>query len=96
MSGALLSVHLDPALQARLNAEAAAQNRSADALAQKAIGDYLGRKDAFRAMIREAAIDAEGEEFISSEAMHAWMASWDTENELPPPEPDVFIPRVKV
>jgi predicted transcriptional regulator len=28
--------------------------------------------------------------FISAEAMHRWVESWGTENELPPPEPDIF------
>ncbi len=28
--------------------------------------------------------------FISGKAMHRWIESWGTENELPPPEPDIF------
>jgi hypothetical protein len=44
---------------------------------------------------KEAAISAAFAEadkgiFVSSEALDRWMASWDTDNELPIPEPDIF------
>ena len=29
--------------------------------------------------------------FTSQEAMDAWVASWGSESELPPPEPDIQI-----
>jgi hypothetical protein len=34
--------------------------------------------------------EAEKGIWISGEAMTRWIESWDTENELPPPEPDIF------
>lgn len=45
------------------------------------------RIDAVRAAIAEA---SKGE-FISQEAMDTWIDSWDSDAELPPPEPDVQI-----
>ena len=42
-----------------------------------------------RAAIRSAVAEAEEGVFISQEAMDAWVASWDTDDELPPPEPDI-------
>ena len=49
--------------------------------------------EAKRVMIQAAMDEAEKGVFVSSEAVHRWMDSWDSENELPFPEPDVFIER---
>jgi predicted transcriptional regulator len=41
--------------------------------------------------------EAEKGIFISEEAIDRWVESWGTENELPPPEPDIFRgPKVSV
>lgn len=40
--------------------------------------------------IRDALAEADKGIFVSSEAVHRWMESWDTENELPIPEPDIY------
>ena len=44
-----------------------------------------------RAAIERAMREADEGHFISAEAIHDWMRSWDTEGELPPPEPDVTV-----
>ena len=44
-----------------------------------------------RAAIRSAVAEAEEGVFISQEAMDAWVASWDADAELPPPEPDIRL-----
>jgi len=41
------------------------------------------------ASIRSAVAEADEGVFISQEAMDAWVASWGTDAELPPPEPDI-------
>ena len=41
--------------------------------------------------VEERIAEADKGVFISSEAMLHWIESWGTENELPPPEPDVFL-----
>ena len=44
----------------------------------------------------DAAIaEAEKGVFISEEAMHSWIESWDTDHELPPPKPDIFLKKKK-
>ena len=43
-----------------------------------------------RAAIAKAIAEADKGEFISQDAMDSWVSSWDTETELPPPEPDVL------
>jgi predicted transcriptional regulator len=53
---------------------------------------YLEHSEAERALLEARIAEADKGIFISSEAMHRWMESWGTENELPPPEPDVFLP----
>ena len=44
-----------------------------------------------RAAIRAAIAEAGKGEFISQDAMVNWIASWDSDEELPPPEPDIRI-----
>jgi predicted transcriptional regulator len=91
MSSVPLSVRIDPEIKTRLEEEAKIEDRSASYLVQKAISAYLEAKEYKRQAIREAVAEADKGVFISEEAMDAWVDSWDTENELPPPEPDIFL-----
>jgi predicted transcriptional regulator len=50
----------------------------------------LSAKEYKRQALDEAAAEADKGVFISDEAMTAWVSSWGTENELPPPEPNIF------
>ncbi len=43
-----------------------------------------------RVAIREAVVEADKGIFISQEKVAAWVSSWGTDSELPPPEPDIF------
>jgi predicted transcriptional regulator len=57
-------------------------------------GDYasfLKNSEAERRLLKERIAEADKGVFVSAEAMHRWIESWGTENELPPPEPDVFL-----
>jgi predicted transcriptional regulator len=47
--------------------------------------------EARRRAIESAMEEAEKGEFISEEAMTAWFLSLGTHNELPEPQPDVFL-----
>ncbi|HMM64085.1 MAG: hypothetical protein WA975_11325 [Mesorhizobium sp.] len=87
-----LSLHVDAQLKERLDNEARLQNLSADDLAQRAIEDFLELQEREREILRERLAEADKGVFISGEAMHRWIESWGTDNELPPPEPDVFLP----
>ena len=51
------------------------------------VADKKNRK---RVAIREAVVEADKGIFISQGKMDAWVSSWGTDSELPPPEPDVF------
>ena len=90
MSSISLQANLEPDVMQRLVAEAALQHRTAAKIATAAVAGYLDRKDAERRMIREAQAEAAKGIFISSEAMNAWIESWDSDNELPEPGPDIF------
>jgi hypothetical protein len=52
---------------------------------------FLRSSEAERRLLKERIAEADKGVFISAEAMHRWIESWGTENELPPPEPDVFL-----
>ena len=84
------SIRLDDEVKAKLEREARLEDRSAGYIAQKAIESYLDCKAYFRQEMEAAIAEADKGVFISGEAMHRWIESWDTENELPPPEPDIF------
>jgi predicted transcriptional regulator len=90
MSTIPLSIRIDPKVKTRLEKEAERKDRSASYLVQKAIEEYLDAEDYFRKEMEAAIAEADKGIFISEEAMNRWMESWDTDNELPPPEPDIF------
>ena len=81
------SMRMDTEIKARLESEAMRKDRSAGYIVQKAVERYLEHMDLFR---EEMVAEADKGVFISEEAMNKWMESWDTGNELPPPEPDIF------
>jgi RHH-type rel operon transcriptional repressor/antitoxin RelB len=56
--------------------------------------DPIRKRETKEEAIRAALIEAEKGEFIASAAMRRWINSWGTDNELPPPELDLF-PRDK-
>lgn len=84
------SYRLDDDLQARLDKEAEREDRPANDIVHKAVAEYLDYKDYFRREMEAALAEADKGIFISSEKMEAWMESWGTDHELPPPEPDIF------
>ena len=90
MPSSPFSLRLKPEVKAQLDKEARVAERSASFLATKAIEVFLAARAAKREQIEAALIDAEKGEFISGEAMDRWIASWETDTELPPPKPDVF------
>lgn len=87
-----LSLHMKAEVKMKLEAEARSQNVSASDLAARAIETYLEIQQSEREILRQRIAEADKGTFISGEAMHRWIESWGTENELPPPEPDIFLP----
>ena len=84
------SMRLDEDVKTRLEKQAAREERSAGYLAQLAIQNLLEEREYFYEQMDLAISEADKGVFISGEAMHRWIESWGTENELPPPEPDIF------
>jgi predicted transcriptional regulator len=85
-----LSVILSSKIRERLDAVAEREDRSASDVASSVIEAFLDARDARDDAIRKAVAEADKGIFVSQEAVHRWMDSWDTENELPMPEPDIF------
>src|SRR5262249_41051924 len=81
---------LKPGLEHRLEEAAESEDVSASDMASEAIEAFLYARDARRRDLRAAIAEAEKGIFVSSEAVERWMASWDTDHELPMPEPDIF------
>ena len=92
MATVQFSIRIDPDIKARLDCEAQQEDRSASYLAQKAIDEYLKRQEYLRHVISDAEAEAEKGLFVSGQAVHAWIASWDSEAELPEPQADIFPP----
>lgn len=81
------SLRLDAETRARLEEEARRLDRPAAQVAARAIARWLDAEAALRAEIDAALAEADAGVFVSAEAMHAWMETWDSET--PPPEPDI-------
>lgn len=90
MTTATFSMRMDTKTKSALEAEAKRRDRSAAYVANEAIGDFLDRRAYKRESLLEAIEEADKGVFISEEAMDRWIESWDTEGELPPPQPDIF------
>ena len=90
MTAVPFSLRLDADLKKAVEKEARLEDRSASYVIHQATREYVERKEQFRAMVAALEVEEDKGEFISSEKMRAWVASWGTENELPSPEPDVF------
>jgi len=82
MSTIPFTMRLDEDIKRELEAEAKLADRSASYIATKAIKE-----------IQEAIAEADKGAFISEEKMTEWFESLGTDNELPEPEPDVFLNR---
>ncbi len=85
------TLRLDTDLKKRLEQAAKSADRSASYMAAKAIEAMVEAREEKRRAIEAAVIEADKGVFISSKAMHKWIDSWGTENELPPPQPDIFL-----
>ncbi len=83
-------LRLDPAVKLRLDDEARRAGHPASLLATQAIEAFLKARDARNKAVEQALAEADKGVFISQQAMNAWMDSWDTDEEKPIPEPDVF------
>lgn len=91
MSDTTFSVRLPDELRQEVDELAKATKRSRSFIVKEAVETYMADQRAYLAAIDEALAEADKGVFISGEAVERWLMSWGTENELPPPEPDIFL-----
>jgi predicted transcriptional regulator len=86
------SVRLSPETKQELEEYARATRRSSAFIVKEAVEAHLAERRAYLAAIEEAIGEAdESGEYVSWEATKAWMESWGSDSELPPPEPNIFL-----
>jgi predicted transcriptional regulator len=93
MTSARFTLRLEPELKQWLEEEAERRDRSAGWIAKQAIERLRSASEARRKLLEEAVEDADKGLFVSASTVHAWMASWDSDDETPAPEPDVHVGR---
>lgn len=81
---ATLQIDLPAELHERLEAIAAHSSRSAAVLVEEAISDFVKRQESWD-RIEQALDEVRNGRFIDNERVDAWLASWGTDGELPPP-----------
>jgi predicted transcriptional regulator len=93
-----LSITLPAELAARLKAAAEAEGKDVDTYAIEALHVMSDQDwgytddDAYWRELRAHSDQTLREGGIPFEDVQRWVASWDTENELPPPDPKVKTP----
>jgi predicted transcriptional regulator len=78
-------MQLKLAFKQRLAKLAKVSGRSSNFLISDAVESYLVEQEALRAEIRQADRQARAGHYIKHEDMKAWLLSWGTDHELPPP-----------
>jgi predicted transcriptional regulator len=84
------SVRLAAETKAKLEKWAERQERPISYLVQRALDNYIEDLEQFDRNMAEAEAELDKGIFTSWGKVKTWMDSWDTDNELPMPEPDIF------
>lgn len=85
-SSATFSIRLKPETKKKLAKLAKASGRSANFLISDAVESYVADQERLLAELRAADREVEGGHYIRDEDMKAWLLSWGTDHELPPPK----------
>jgi predicted transcriptional regulator len=80
------SIRLKPGIKKRLAKLAKAAGRSSNFLISDAVESYVADQERLRAEIRQADRQVRAGHYIKHEDMKAWLLSWGTDHELPPPK----------
>jgi len=83
---ATFSIRLKPATKQRLAKLAKESGRSANFLISDAVESYVADRERLRADIRLADRQLKSGHYVRHEDMKAWLLSWGTKAELPPPK----------
>lgn len=88
----MFSARIRPDLEEGLQQLATAAKRPKSFFVEEALDLYLNREKRILDHMEASFAEADGSgAWISHESMTKWLKSWGTENELPPPEPDIFL-----
>ena len=83
---ATLSVRLKPGTKKRLAKLARASGRSSNFLISDAVDSYVADQERILADTRQAEHQIKSGHYIRHQDMKAWLLSWGTDHELPPPK----------
>ena len=83
---ATFSIRLKPETKKRLAKLAKESGRSANFLISDAVESYVADQGRMLAEIRQAGRQVKSGHYIKHEDMKAWLLSWGTDHELPPPK----------
>ena len=93
MASDRITIRVEPELKQWFEQQAKRKDRSVGYMVTQSMEKTKRASEARDQMIRDAMAEADKGVFVSQDAVHKWIDSWDTENELPLPEPDVFLKR---
>jgi predicted transcriptional regulator len=82
---ATLSIRLKPETKKRLAKLAKTSGRSSNFLISDAVESYVADQERMLAEVRQADRQVKSGHYIKQEDMKAWLLSWGTDRELPPP-----------
>ena len=85
-SSATLSIRLKPEVKKRLAKLARVSGRSSNFLIADAVESYVADQERMLAEIRQADRQVKSGHYVRHEDMKAWLLSWGTDRELPPPK----------
>jgi RHH-type transcriptional regulator, rel operon repressor / antitoxin RelB len=83
---ATLSIRLKPKIKKRLAKLAQSSGRSSNFLISDAVESYVADQERLMAGIRQAERQVKSGHYVPHEDMKAWLLSWGTDHELPPPK----------
>ena len=83
---ATLSIRLKQETKKRLAKLAKASGRSSNFLISDAVESYVADQERMLAETRQGDRDVKSGHYIRHEDMKAWLLSWGTDHELPPPK----------
>jgi len=83
---ATLSIRLRPETKKRLTKLAELSGRSSNFLISDAVESYVADQERLLGEIRQADRQVKSGHYVRHEDMKAWLLSWGTDRELPPPK----------
>jgi predicted transcriptional regulator len=81
-----LSIRLKPEIKKRLAKLAKASGRSSNFLISDAVESYVANQERMLSEVRQADRQVASGHYVKQDDMKAWLLSWGTENEMPPPQ----------